>query len=586
MVSTLTLKSEIACLEGIMKADIILINGKIYTDLYANEDGNIAKAIAITNDRISYIGANEVALTFKGEGTQVFDLSSNIVLPSFMDAHLHMPGTWIEKLFSVYLFEEKTVEGYLKIIKDFYLQNPDVKIITGQGWENSVFANDDGTNIGPTKEMLDEITTDIPIVLTSIDVHSVWCNQKALDLAGITRDTPDCDGGLIERYENGEPSGTLREDAQNAAKALLEENPPTKEQYKQAVIEFQKQMHGFGISGVQNMFFGSIADEVAYEALQELADSDELRLRVNGVINISPPINIEKAIEYAKKIRSKYSGQWFRVNTIKCFLDGVVEGKTAYLKQPYEESAGKGDSYYGTKLWEDDELFSVVRAFDNAGFQMHMHATGDAAVEQAIRAVQYAKSHSDRDGITSKGKDNRHVITHFHIVDKKDIERLAPLDIVAVIQPYWHFKEELYYLPLEVAFLGEERAAEEYPCKSLFDNGVIVASSSDCPVTPINNPMKGIYTGATRMSNYDGESGDAKYQLDPSECATVAQMVDSFTHGAAYAMSRDDECGSIAVGKKADLTVLDTDILTCDMLKILDTQVKMTIVNGEVQYKL
>ena len=163
-----------------MKADIILINGKVYTDLHNNEDGNIAEAIAITDDKISYIGANEVALTYNGEGTQVFDLSLAIVLPAFMDAHLHMPGTWIEKLFSVYLFEEKTVEGYLKIIKDFYLQNPDVKIITGQGWENSVFANEDGTNIGPTKEMLDEIASDIPIVLTSIDVHSVWCNQKRL----------------------------------------------------------------------------------------------------------------------------------------------------------------------------------------------------------------------------------------------------------------------------------------------------------------------------------------------------------------------------------------------------------------------
>ena len=569
-----------------MKADIILINGKVYTDLHNNEDGNIAEAIAITDDKISYIGANEVALTYNGEGTQVFDLSLAIVLPAFMDAHLHMPGTWIEKLFSVYLFEEKTVEGYLKIIKDFYLQNPDVKIITGQGWENSVFANEDGTNIGPTKEMLDEIASDIPIVLTSIDVHSVWCNQKALDLAGITRDTPDGDGGLIERYDNGEPSGTLREDAQNAAKVLLEENPPTKEQYKQAVIEFQKQMHSYGIAGVQNMFFGSIDDEVAYEALQELADSDELRLRVNGVINISPPVDIENAVEYAKQIRSKYSGEWFRVNTIKCFLDGVVEGRTAYLKQPYEESAGKGDLYYGTKLWEDDELFSVVRAFDKAGFQMHMHATGDAAVDQAIRAVQYAKSYRNTGSIISEGNDNRHVITHFHIVDKNDIKRLAPLDIVAVIQPYWHFKENLYYLPLEVEFLGEERAAQEYPCKSLFDNGVVVASSSDCPVTPINNPMRGIYTGVTRMSNYDGEIGDISYRLDSSECASVAQIVDSFTHGAAYAMFRDDECGNITVGKKADLVILDTDILTCESREILDAKVKMTIVNGEVQYEL
>lgn len=569
-----------------MRADIILINGRIYTDLHSDTDGNVAEAIAISNDKISYIGANEVALTYNGEGTQVFDLSSKIVLPSFMDAHVHMPGTWIEKLFSVYLFEEKTVDGYLKLIKDFYLQNPDVKIITGQGWENSVFANDDGTNIGPTKDMLDEITTEIPIVLTSIDVHSVWCNQKALDLAGITRDTPDGDDGLIERYDNGEPSGTLREDAQNAAKALLKENPPTKEQYKQAVIEFQKQMHSFGITGIQNMLFGSIPDEVAYEALQELADSDDLRLRINGVINLSSPVDVEQAVKYAKRIRSKYDSQWFRVNTIKCFLDGVVEGKTAYLKQPYMPAAGKGDAYYGTKLWEDDEIFSLVSAFDSAGFQMHMHATGDAAVDQAIRAVDYARKHRNTDGELSKQKDNRHVITHFHIVDKKDIERLAPLDIVAVIQPYWHFKEDLYYLPLEVAFLGEDRAAQEYPCKSLFDSGITVASSSDCPVTPINNPMKGIYTGSTRMSNYDGEAGDARYQLNPAECATVAQMVDSFTRGAAYAMKRDNECGSLAVGNKADLIVLDTDILACDALEILDAKVKMTVVNGEILYRL
>lgn len=586
MVSTIHDESEMLAWRGIMKADIILINGKIYTDLYADESDNFAEAIAITNDKISYIGANEVALTYNGEGTQVFDLSSNIVLPAFMDAHLHMPGTWIEKLFSVYLFEEKTVNGYVKLIKDFYLQNPDAKIITGQGWENSVFAREDGTNIGPTKEMLDQITTEIPIVLTSIDVHSVWCNQRALDLAGITRDTPDTDDGLIERYDNGEPSGTLREEAQNAAKILLEKNPPTKEQYKRAVIEFQKQMHSFGISGVQNMFFGSISDEAAYEALQELADNDELRLRVNGVINISPSVDIEKAIEYAKRIRSKYNGEWFKVNTIKCFLDGVVEGKTAYLKQPYEEAAGKGDSYYGTKLWEDDELFGVVSAFDNAGFQMHMHATGDAAVDQAIRAVQYAKDHGNSRGLASEKRDNRHVITHFHIVDKADIERLAPLNIVAVIQPYWHFKEQLYFLPLESAFLGEERAAQEYPCKSLFDSGIVVASSSDCPVTPINNPMMGIYTGTTRMSNYDGESGDVRYQLDPSECAAVAQIVDSFTHGAAYAMSRDGECGRIEVGKKADLIVLDTNIFTCDAKDILNTKVQLTIVNGEVQYKL
>ncbi len=282
----------------------------------------------------------------------------------------------------------------------------------------------------------------------------------------------------------------------------------------------------------------------------------------------------------AKAERARHTNDMFRTPAVKIFADGVVEGHTAYLNEPYADAlAYKGDATYrGEPIWQPDVLNKTFARLDKAGFQIHTHAIGDAATSETLDALAYARKVNGQ-------HDWRPGITHIQLVAPKDFARFAKLGVAAVPDPYWFLKDD-YYTYLQLPYLGLPRADEEYPMKSFFDAGVTVASASDFPVTIPPDPLMGIAVGVNRWAPDYVWEYPAPPSLDgvlwPKERVTVEQMIRSFTIEGAKANYLDKQTGTIKVGKSADLVVLDTNLFDVAPTELFNAHVLFTMGNGQV----
>jgi len=283
----------------------------------------------------------------------------------------------------------------------------------------------------------------------------------------------------------------------------------------------------------------------------------------------SPDTSIEAVPAYVRE-RSKHRGPWFQLSSIKIFVDGVVEGVTAYLLEPYAHRPG----YRGELLWDPDYLDEVCRVLDKEGFQIHVHAIGDGAVRVTLDGLQHAQQVNGK-------RDSRHFIAHIQLVDDDDKPRFKVLGVVADPQPFW-FQRGDYYENLELPYLGEERAGNEYPMQSLIDAGATIASGSDYPVTIPFAPVMGIEQGVTRL-----EQGitDPDEILGPRERASLEDMIASFTINGAYVNFLDDVTGSLEVGKLADIVVLDRNLFEIPATEISEARVLLTLFEGREVYR-
>lgn len=549
------------------EATLVLKNGIVYT---MEKNHPSAEAVAVKDGKIIFVGSNAKADKYVGKNTKVIDLKGKMVSPGFLDGHTHVPGLWTSKLFAVDMTKLKSNQQYVQAVADFKKNNPDAKIITGSGWLNGLYEQPDGTNPGPTKEDLDAVATDVPVILSSVDGHSVWVNSKALEMAGITKDTIAPQGGLIERNPDGSPRGALRDSSALVAdvRALAKLN---KEQYKEAILKFQEEAHSFGMTGFVNL---SDDNGAIIEAMAELEKEGKLTMRVANAIRVQPEDKPEDAVKKMQDARKKYNSDWLRVNTVKIFADGVTEGKTALYVEHYSPNAGMGDHHHGDSIWKKDEMNKMVAALDKAGVQLHIHAIGDGAVNMAINSYESAAKANGK-------RDSRHTITHISAIQDNDITRMAKMGVVASLQPFWFYKDQYY--ELEKAMVGEERALAMYPTRKMWNAGVTIASSSDFPPTPDYRPLFGLETGVTRNSPYPGEQ-ETDMVRNASQALTVLEMLQTFTKNVAYEMHRND-LGSIKVGNRADMVVLGQDITKGAPKNISETPVVYTISNGKVVYE-
>jgi predicted amidohydrolase YtcJ len=539
-------------------ADVVLSNGVVYT---VDEKRSFAEAVAIQGDKIVYVGSDEGVKPYVGKNTKVTDLQGKMVLPGFIDSHIHANET-TGLIFSIDLFGGGSIDEYVKRIQAFVEKNPDEKFYQGIGWSNPVVPG-----IGPRKEVLDKIAPDVPVALTSEDVHSLWVNSAALKLAGITKDTPNPEGGIIERDpKTGEPSGTLRE---KAMKLVLDKiGGYTVEQYKAGIEEFQKRAVERGVTTVRDPDL--LRNPNVMEAYEELAKEGKLTIRYRNAITANPDKGFEQVAEF-EKIRERNQYPLFQVNAIKIFMDGVVEGSTAYVEEPYVHTKAHGEL-----IWKPEVYNKTVAAADKAGFQLHVHSIGDASTRVILDSFEQLQKEN---GV----RDARHSLVHLQLVNDEDIERFKKLGAVGIVQPFWFMQEPGYYDEIEVPYLGLERANQEYPMKSFFKQGVRIASSSDYIVTPDFNPLHGIQQGVTRIE--EGVTDPSKI-ANPDERATLEDMIDSFTINGAYANHVDDITGSLEVGKKADLIVLDKNLFEIPETQIKDAKVVLTMVEGKEVYRL
>lgn len=557
-------------------ADVVLMNGVVYT---ADENDTVSEAVAIKGERILFVGSDNAAQQYIGKDTQIINLSGKMVVPGMIDTHIHPPGLALLELYEVQLFNINSLPGYLAAIQAFLDKNPDTKAIYGRGWSWDVLQGDELAK-GPRKEYLDSITMEIPIVIRANDGHTLWVNSKALEASGITAATETPKGGVIEKDSaTGELWGTLKE----GAMWLVPLPEYTLEQYVTAMTAFQHKMHSFGITGILCM--SSLLFNIIFDAFEEMQNRGNLQLRVRGAMTVNHLDDLHTQFQSIIALRAKYHTPYLQVISTKFFTDGVIEGGTSYLLEPYDPKAGKGNHYYGEFLWNMEELKQAFCMANQSGLQIHVHSTGDASTKNVLDALEYVQEKLPQG-------DYRNIITHLQLVDKQDILRFKKLNVVASVQPYWQFKGPRWWHKVDLQFLGE-RANEEFPLGTFFANGVIVASSSDYPATQVPNPLLAIDIGVTRnMDNGSfygvediSDMDDDRYLLGKHERATVTQMIKSFTINGAYAMFMDAEVGSIARGKFADIVVLDRDLLTINPIEIDKVKVVMTFFEGKLVYE-
>ncbi|HWR09096.1 amidohydrolase [Sporomusa sp.] len=556
-------------------ADIVMVNGVVYT---ADAQDNVYQAVAVKGDKILFVGNNEQIAGYVDKDTQQIDLQGKMVIPGMIDSHIHPPGIALTELYEVQLFGINTLAGYLAAVKDFINQHPDSKAVFGQGWLWSAFEGDD-VNKGPRKEYLDAVAPDIPVILRAMDGHSWWVNSRALAVSGITGDTEAPEGGIIEKDTvTGELWGTVKE----SAISLVMQPQYTLEQYVQAMGAFQSKMHSFGITGILAIL-GRFTPLIL-QALNHLAQQGELALHVRGAIMIQPQDNLLSQFEAIDTLQTEYHSPNFRITTAKFFADGVVEGGTGYLLEPYTLETGKGPDYYGELLWDVGMLGQAFAGANQRGLQIHVHSIGDAATRKVLDALETAQQ------INSPG-DFRNTITHLQLVDQADIPRFKELKVIASVQPYWHFKGPNWWHNVDYRLLGE-RAKYEYPLQAFVAQGITIISSSDYSITPVPNPLFAIETGVTR-NIYDGrvygvaditDMDDERYLLNKAERVSIADMIKSFTRNGAYALFMDHQTGSIEAGRQADLAVLDHNLLAINPVDIDKVKVMMTFFAGKLVY--
>ena len=533
-------------------ADLALRNGAIYT-----MDGarSRAETIAIDDGRLVYVGNDAGAKAYIGPQTQVVDLEGRMVLPGMQDVHVHPISGGIEAN-GCDLNAATNVEEYVATIKKYADEHPDEPWIKGGGWAMSAF----GPGALARKELIDAVVPDRPVILWSRDGHTVWANSKALAAAGITKDTPDPPDGRIDRDpKTGEPVGSLQE---GAGSLVAEKAPPDTDATRDAGLRYAVEMlNRYGITGVQDASVNA-EDLKTYHRLD---DAGELTLHVVGSIWWERDKGLEQ-IEDIKRLRSEYSSGRIDAGTVKIMQDGVMENYTAVVLEPYK-LPGKKD-VRGIPMVEPELLKQAVTKLDADGFQVHFHAIGDGAVRQALDAVEAARTANGELG-------HRHHISHIQLIHPDDQPRFRKLGVVANFQPLWAYADD-YVIELTLPFISKQTASYMYPIASMHKSGAVVAFGSDWSVSSAN-PFEEMETAITRMDAL----GKPVTAWMPEERIGLPEALAAFTINAAWTNRDEKNTGSLEVGKRADLAVLDRNLFEIAATEISDTKVLVTLFEGK-----
>jgi predicted amidohydrolase YtcJ len=538
-----------------MHADLLFTNGPVLTP-----EGRTATAVAVTGDRITAVGHAEVR-DLTGPGTQVVDLAGRLLLPGFQDAHVHPVPAGLE-LTQCDLTGARTAQDTLAAVRAYAQAHPGREWITGGGWSMEAFEG--GT---PTKELLDSVVPDRPVYLPNRDHHGAWVNSRALELAGITRHTPDPVDGRIERDASGEPAGTLQEGAMQLVGRLTP--PTTPADRLGALLHAQRHLHALGITAWQDAIVGKFAGmDDPSDAYLTAARDGSLTARVVGALWWDRERGAEQIPELVER-RAALSHGRFRAGSVKLMLDGVAETGTAALLDPYLDKCGCATANRGTSFIDPGQLPAYVTELDALGFQCHFHALGDRAVRDGLDAVEAARK-------ANGPSDTRPHLAHLQVVHPDDVARFARLGAVANIQPLWAAHEPQMD-ELTIPFLGPERALWQYPFGSLLRSGATLAAGSDWPVSS-PDPLRGIHVAVNRV-----EPRGAGPVFLPGERLGLAEALTAYTAGSAYANHLDDT-GRVAAGALADLVVLDRDPFAAPPEEIAETRVALTYVGGVEVY--
>jgi predicted amidohydrolase YtcJ len=544
-------------------ADLALVNAGVYT---VDAARRWARAVAVREGRIVAVGTDRDVEELLGPATEVLDLRGRLVLPGFQDAHVHpLPGGL--EMLQCNLSEAHSLEEYRRIVAAYAAAHPEEGWILGGGWSMDLFP---GGN--PPKEELDALVPDRPAFLPSRDGHSAWVNSRALELAGVTAETPDPPDGRIERDARGEPMGTLHEGAMELVGKLVP--PTTPERWAEALRVAQAFLHGLGITAWQDAIVGGGYD--TFDAYLRAAADGSLTARVVGALWWDRHRG-EEQIEELRERRERAGDGRFRATTVKIMQDGVIENGTAALLEPYLDAEGRPTANRGKSFVDPEALKAVVTRLDALGFQVHFHAIGERAVRECLDAVEAARR-------ANGPNDLRHHIAHIQIVHPDDLPRFRELGVVANGQPLWAMHEP-QMRDLTIPFIGPERTRWQYPFGSLVRSGATLAFGSDWSVSS-PDPLWEMHVAVNRLPPPGYPYGEPTEEVFlPEERIDLPTAIHAFTMGSAFVNHLDRETGSIEVGKLADLVVLDRDPFAHPPSAIGEARVLLTLVDGRPVFR-
>lgn len=537
-------------------ADLIVVNGKVYT---ADRNRTLAQAVAVRGNRIVRVGTNADVLKLKDGKTQVVDAHGHSVLPGFIDNHVHFLAG-VESSDGPQFAGAHTVKEAQDAIAAFLDRKPDVEWIVGGG-----------AYVTLTKADLDAVTRGKPAVLLAGDGHSVFANSKAMQIAGIDRNTPAPAGGeIVKDPVSGEPNGIFMETAQD----VIARTVPAKTTHDvEEMLGLGTLMaHKAGVTTILN-----VARPAELEAYQRARTAGKLRLRIHNAIWLTPVVDdglrglgfpsvfafSGKDADDFEALRRKYrADDLFSVDTVKIMLDGVIESHTASMLGPYANDPGTGVANYSAA-----ELARLIALMDGRGWKIMTHALGDRAVRITLDAYQAA----EQTNAAFPGR--RFRIEHIESIDPADVDRFGQLDVVASLQP-GHAKalnDPQRRGGLRWKNLGFERSAWGFPWKSIKDTGGVLAFGSDWPVADLN-PGTAISIALNRHV----------YPPIPDQSLPIADIIDAYTRDGAYAIGAETTLGSLEVGKLADIIVLSSDIFQA--FRPESFVVDRTIFDGKIAY--
>ena len=552
LTALLTTLSLTALSSASVAADL-LITGTIYT---ANDDSPVVEAVVVSNGRFTYVGPLEGARLAASEQVREIKLDSRIAYPGFIESHGHLSSLG-ESITNLDLNGVDSYQTIVGMVADAAAKAVPGQVIKGRGWHQSKWQSQPKITVDgfPTHRSLSEVSPNNPVFLGHANGHSALINQAAMDEINLSFTTTPPEGGVIVKDARGNPTGILHENAIDLAYPLV---ALSVDSAKAAILAAQRHAFRWGITN----FHDAGAGKTDIEAQQMLNDSGDLKLRVYTMVSAQDEALSDYWLARAPLIAKDDSR--LTIRSFKAVMDGALGSRTAWLHAPYTDDPGTS----GVQTFDEDRLIDIMKRSVKYGWQINTHAIGDKANTVVLDAIEAAQ-------LTPY--DHRARIEHSQHLIRSDINRFADLGVIASIQTI-HMSSDR---PWAIDRLGQERIETgAYIWRDLLNAGVHLANGTDVPVEPIN-PLANFYAAVARKTL----KGTPEDGFELNQRMTRKEALKSMTLWNAFAGFEEDQLGSIEVGKQADITVLDRDIMTVEESDILSTNVAMTIVSGEIVYE-
>lgn len=533
-------------------------NGTIYYNVNGymlESDGELKQfnALIFQDGKVKQYGSREELNEFYDDSSlKEIDGKGRTLLPGLIDAHAHVMGLGIQEL-EINLAGIESLQSTLQQLRRYADQHPNMKWITGRGWNQVLWEE----NEFPTAHDLDKMISDRPVFLTRIDGHAGWANSRAMELAGIDENTEDPDGGRVIRNEDGEASGVFIDQAMNLIENVIPDK--TEDDYRKALRLAMNEMSKHGLTSVHDAGI----DSQDWKLYKDFADNGELITRIYAMIS-----GTGKTFDELSKngpIES-YANDMLALRSVKLYADGALGSRGAAMLDDYSDDPGNRGLLFNTP----EEMNQMLLKGASAGYQMNVHAIGDAGNRQVLDGFEYVKDQlGDQCNL-------RHRVEHAQVVAVEDIPRFQELCLIASMQPI-HATSDMNMAEDRI---GPERIKGAYAWQTFLDQGTVIAAGSDFPVEDVN-PFYGLYSAVTRK-DHEGLPPEGWYS---EQSLSRIEALRAFTIDAAYAAHQEHLIGTLEPGKWADFIIIDRDYFEVPESEIWQTEVIETWVAGENVYQ-